>query len=136
MNLKYSLYTVKLFNQVYESLIDKDILPIQLFNRSGNSFDVSFLIKASDINKFQKLLENELKEFDTSFKNISRIAIVGYGITSDSTVLKKILGIVKEFNVNIYSIDITNTKIIITFDEKIDNKLLELLHNKIFERLT
>ena len=136
VNLKYSLYTVKLFNQVYESLIDKDILPIQLFNRSGNSFDVSFLIKASDINKFQKLLENELKEFDTSFKNISRIAIVGYGITSDSTVLKKILGIVKEFNVNIYSIDITNTKIIITFDEKIDNKLLELLHNKIFERLT
>lgn len=136
VNLKYSLYTVKLFNQVYEALIDNDILPIQLFNRSGSSFDVSFLIKASDINKFQKLLESDLKEFDTSFKNISKIAVVGYGITSNSIVLKKIMDIVKEFNVNVYSIDITNTKIIITFDEKVDNKLLELLHNKIFERLT
>lgn len=133
IELKYFTYSIKLFNQVYECLIDNFILPIQFFNRSGSSLEISFLIKASDINKFQKLLENELKEFDTSFKNISRIAIIGYGITSNSTTLNKIIDIIKEFNVNIYSTDITNTKIIFTFDEKIDNKLLDLLHNKIFE---
>jgi aspartate kinase len=133
IELKYFTYSIKLFNQVYECLIDNSILPIQFFNRSGSSLEISFLIKASDINKFQKLLENELKEFDTSFKNISRIAIIGYGITSNSTSLNKIIDIIKEFNVNIYSTDITNTKIIFTFDEKIDNKLLDLLHNKIFE---
>jgi aspartate kinase len=133
IELKYFTYSIKLFNQVYECLIDNSILPIQFFNRSGSSLEISFLIKASDINKFQKLLENELKEFDTSFKNISRIAIIGYGITSNSTTLNKIIDIIKEFNVNIYSTDITNTKIIFTFDEKIDNKLLDLLHNKIFE---
>ena len=133
IELKYFTYSIKLFNQIYECLIDNSILPIQFFNRSGSSLEISFLIKASDINKFQKLLENELKEFDTSFKNISRIAIIGYGITSNSTTLNKIIDIIKEFNVNIYSTDITNTKIIFTFDEKIDNKLLDLLHNKIFE---
>ena len=79
---------------------------------------------------------NYCKKSSGAFKNISKIAVVGYGITSNSIVLKKIMDIVKEFNVNVYSIDITNTKIIITFDEKVDNKLLELLHNKIFERLT
>lgn len=135
VNLKYASYSIELFNQMYYCLVENEILPIQLFNRSGNIFDISFLIKKSDNNKFQKIIENELKEFDVSFKNISRIAVIGYGITSDSFTLKKIIDIIKDFSISIYSIDITNTKIIITFSEKIDNKLLELLHNRIFKRL-
>ena len=135
VNLKYVSYSTELFNQVYNCLVENEILPIQLLNRSGSAFDISFLIKTTDNNKFQKLIENELKDFDVSFKNISRIAVIGYGITSNSVVLKKMIDIVKEFNIATYSIDITNTKIIITFEEKIDNRLLEVLHNKIFKRL-
>lgn len=133
VNLKYNSYSIKLFNQVYDFLIKEDILPIQFVNNSLSSFDVDFLIKSSVYNKFQKALENDLNMFDSSFQNISRIAIIGYGITNDSAVLKQVMEIVKRFNVDIFSIDITNAKIIITFKEKIENNLLELLHNELFE---
>lgn len=133
VNLKYNSYSIKLFNQVYDFLIKEDILPIQFVNNSLSSFDVDFLIKSSVYNKFQKALENDLNMFDSSFQNISRIAIIGYGITNDSAVLKQVMEIVKRSNVDIFSIDITNAKIIITFKEKIENNLLELLHNELFE---
>lgn len=133
VNLKYNSYSTKLFNQVYGYLIKKEILPIQFVNNSLSSFNIDFLIKSSDYNKFQKALEGELNMFDSSFQNVSRIAVVGYGIATDGIVLNKVMDIVKRFTVDIFSIDITNAKIIITFKEKIDNKLLELLHNDMFE---
>ena len=133
INLKYGSYTIKLFNQVYDFLINRDILPIQFINNSLSSFNVDFLVKASCLNKFQKALDTDLNMFDSTFKNVSRIAIVGYGITNDSIVLKHIMDIVKRFNLDIFSIDITNAKIIITFKVKVENNLLEMLHNELFE---
>ncbi len=133
INLKYGSYTIKLFNQVYDFLINRDILPIQFINNSLSSFNVDFLMKASCLNKFQKALDTDLNMFDSTFKNVSRIAIVGYGITNDSIVLKHIMDIVKRFNLDIFSIDITNAKIIITFKVKVENNLLEMLHNELFE---
>ena len=133
VNLKYHSYSTKLFNQVYDLLIEQHIMPILFVNNSLSSFDVSFLIKTTVFNKFQKNIEKELNMFDSSFKNISRIAIVGYGITTDNIVLKQVLGIIKKHNLDIFNIDITNTKIIITFKEKVENSVLELLHNELFE---
>lgn len=133
INLKYNTYNTKLFNQVYEYLIKENIFPINFVNNSIYSFDVDFLIKSVDLNKFQKCLESNLKMFDSSFKNISRIAIIGCGITNDSCTMTRVLEIVKRFNYDIFNIDITNSKIIITFKETVDNDFLELLHNELFE---
>lgn len=133
IGLKYDVYSIDLLNFVYEALVENNILPVQFFNRSGSVFNVSFLIKACDMSKLKKMLENELKGYCSSITNVSKIAVVGYGITSDSAFLKEIIRIVKEFNVSIYSIDITNTKIIITFDKIVDNNLLEVLHETIFK---
>ena len=124
VNLKYENYSTKLFNQVYELFIAQNILPIQLNNNSVSSFDIDFIIKANVLNKLQKLLEEDLNMFTMCFTNISRIAAIGYGITNDSIVLNKILNIVKMFDVDIYNIDITNAKIIITFKEKVQNNLI------------
>lgn len=138
VNLKYNSYSIKLFNQVYELLIKENIVPIQLINNSTSSFNIEFLIKSCDFNKFQKILELDLKMFDSSFKNISRIAIIGYGITSDNIILQQVMEIVNQFQVDIFSMDITNTKIIITFKESIENSnnnLLKLLHEKEFGTL-
>ena len=132
VNLKYENYSIKLFNQVYELLIDKGIIPIQYVNNSISAFDIDFIIKTTVLNKLQNILENELNMFTMSFKNISRIAIIGYGITNDEIVLKRVLDIIKNFNIDVYNIDITNAKIIFTFKEKIQNNLLELLHNELF----
>ena len=107
-------------------------MPIQLVNNSSSSFDIDFIIKASVLNKFNDFLEKQIYSFTVSTNNISRIAIIGYGITYDSVVLLKVLNIVKNFDFDIYNIDITNAKIIITFKEKIQENLLELLHNELF----
>ncbi len=133
VNLKYSSYSIKLFNQVYDFLIGEDILPIQFVNNSKASFDTDFLIKSTNMNKFQRALEKDLNMFDSSFKNVSRIAIVGYGITTDSNILKQVIDIVRRFNVDIFNIDITNAKIIVTFKEKVENSVLELLHEQLFD---
>lgn len=133
INLKYNSYSIKLFYQVYELLIKEDIIPIQFINNSMFSFNIDFLIKSNVLNKFQKLLKGELNMFDSSFKNISRVSIIGYGITNDSNILQKVIENIKKFNIDIFNIDITNAKISIAFKETIDNNLLELLHNDLFE---
>lgn len=135
VNLKYETYSIKLFNQVYDLLISNEILPIQFINNSNASFDIDFIIKSSVFNKFQKLLEADLKEFDSSFKNISKIAIIGYGITNNSYTIIKVMKLLRKFNLDIFNIEITNAKIIITFKEKIQSNLLELLHNELFENI-
>ena len=132
LNLKNDSNSDELFKDVYDILINNNILPIQVINNSINTFDVNFLIKGCCSNKIQELLNKDLNNYNNTIKYISRIAVVGHGITSDSTVLAKIISIVNTLNVTIYCIDITNTKIIITFDDVVDDNLLELLHGKLF----
>lgn len=92
----------------------------------------TFLIKSTDINKLHVLLNSKLKDFNSSITPITRISIVGYGITSDNVIIDKILNITEQFEVNICCINITNTKIIFTFDKIVTNELLKKLHEELF----
>ena len=132
INLKYENYSPKLFNQVYNLLITSNILPIQLNNNSLSSFDIDFIISSNVFNKLENLLSKELNVFSMSFNNISRIAIIGYGITSNSLVLNKVLKVIQMHNLDVCNIDLTNAKIIVTFKEKINDNVVELLHNELF----
>ncbi len=159
INLQNTSDSKDLFNIVYCTLINNNILPIQVMNNSiqisnitsenissengisenttSNSitntlFDIDIMIKSTDLNKLKNLLKTEFNKFEFEIKEISRIAIVGYGITADNIIVKKIMNIISKFNFKIYNIDITNAKIIVTFTEKIDNSLLQLLHEELF----
>lgn len=154
INLQNTSDSKDLFNIVYCTLINNNILPIQVMNNSiqisnitsenissenttSNSitntlFDIDIMIKSTDLNKLKNLLKTEFNKFEFEIKEISRIAIVGYGITADNIIVKKIMNIISKFNFKIYNIDITNAKIIVTFTEKIDNNLLQLLHEELF----
>lgn len=132
VNLKYENFSSKLFYQVYELLITNDIIPIQLNNNSVSSFDIDFIVKADLLNKIQKILENDINMFTACFKNISRIAVIGCGINNDTVVLNKVTNIVRMLNLDVFNVDITNAKIIFTFKEKVQNNLLELLHEALF----
>lgn len=133
VNLKYDCYSIKLLNQVYDLLIDVGIVPIQFSNSSASSLDIYFIVKTDCLNVLQSVLDSNLNMFTMSFNNISRIAIVGYGICNDSSILNRIMTIFKIANIDIFNIDISNTKIVITFKEKIQNNLLDLLHNELFD---
>ena len=133
VNLKNNVYSFEAINNIYNILISNNILPIQFVNKQTLSLDVEFLAKVNSLNKLKLIIEKHFKEYESLFKDVSRIAVVGYGITNDSSVLTSIMDIVNNYDIDIYNIDITNTKIIITFKEQIDNNLLEILHEKLFK---
>lgn len=43
-------------------------MPTNIINNSTNSFNISFTIKASDLGKFQELLEDELTSYHSSLQ--------------------------------------------------------------------
>ena len=117
---------------VYKTLLNNNVLPMQFINNSNDILDVSFLIKSNTLNKLNKVLEKNLNECEYTIQNVTRIAVVGYGITSDNSIVSKILNTFYFASSDIYCIDITNTKIIITFTKFIENEFLEQLHKELF----
>ena len=132
ISLKDKLYSNNTVKTIYNTLISDNILPIQFINKSTSLLDIELLVKKSDFNKVNKLLETSLSKYTHTSTPISRIAIIGYGITTNNTVLKSVMEVINNSLVDIYNIDITNTKIIVTFRNTLENSTLELLHEKLF----
>lgn len=61
-------------------------------------------------------------------KDVSRISIIGYGISSKDKILEKILQIAKSNSLEILNIDISRTKISVVFKETVTDKILNELH--------
>ena len=83
------------------------------------------------LNKFQHLLETDLKTFSSTFSNISKIAVIGHGIMNNDSILKQILKILELNNLEILDIEIVESKITLIFKEKISNNILEQLHQEL-----
>ena len=61
-------------------------------------------------------------------KDVSRISVVGFGISSRDEILKKILEIANKNGLEIFNIDISRTKISVVFKEIINDDFLNELH--------
>ena len=133
VNLKYDSNSVGLLNKLYTSLVQNNIIPMKFNNYSTNNFEVRFLIKTTNFNKFQNLLETELKTFSSSFSNISKISVIGHGIMNDNEILEQILKIIELNNIDILDIEITELKITLVFKEKLSNNILEQLHQELIK---
>lgn len=131
VNLKYETYSVKLFNQIYMCLLDNNIVPINFKNSSLYSLDIQFYIKSTNLNKLQNLIETTFKNFTSVFTNITRIAVIGYGITNDDLTLRDIIEILKINELDPIDIEVNESKITLTFKENISNSILEQLHNRL-----
>ena len=62
--------------------------------------------------------------FNSTFSNISRIAIIGHGIMNDDKILRQTLDILKINELEPISLETNESKIAITFKEKISNSIL------------
>lgn len=134
VNMKYSTYSPEIFYKLHSILLKNQIEANHFQNNSHHGTDISFTFKSSSINKFQNLLENDLKSFDTTYSNISRIAVVGHGILNDDTILEKVMKIIELNQLEIYHIEINESKIAILFTQKVSNTILEQLHKKLIEQ--
>src|SRR5574344_1022569 len=133
INLKYETYSIQLFNQLYESFVRYDVIPLKLINNSIYNLDIHLVINSASLNKFQILLESELKMFNISYNNISKISIIGSGINTNTNILKKILEIINLNKLDFFDINLNSSKIAILFNKKLSNSILEQLHNTIIE---
>ena len=67
-------------------------------------------------------------DYEILIYNISRISIIGYGISNDTQIIKQITNILTTVNHHdIQKIDINNGKIRITFKTTVSNSILEKL---------
>ena len=64
-------------------------------------------------------------------KDISRISVVGFGISSRDKILNKILEMADKNSLEIFNIDISRTKISVVFKEMIKDEFIEELHNQL-----
>lgn len=81
------------------------------------------------ISSDEKIEKNEIKSVIK--KDISRISIIGNGITRDTETIINTLNFIKENKLEILEFNVSESKISITFKTFITDKMLEKLHDNI-----
>ena len=64
-------------------------------------------------------------------KDVSRISVVGFGISSKDEIINKILNIANKNSLEIFNIDISRTKISIVFKEIVKDEVLQEFHKEL-----
>lgn len=126
-------YSVDLFNSIYRILMENKIYISHLTNNSTYHLDMTFTIKSVAFNKFEKLLENELKMLDCTYNTISRISIIGHGIMNNEETLESTLKVIELNKLEILSIETNESKIAVMFKERLPLSILEQLHNELIK---
>lgn len=111
--------------QFINKLIENNI-KIGKYTIKGKS--TQFTINKVDRNKFEKLVDNE--EYTICITAVSKISIVGSGISNHFEILNDVLNTFITIQNDIIEIDNSNCKLSITFNKIIETKYLNDLHDK------
>ena len=115
---------------IYKKLLNNNIIAEDFKNNENK--EIEFRIQKSEQNKVQELLEKNYPKYDISQENIVKLTIVGYGITQDNKILKKVIKILEEDDIEITDISLNQSKIEILLNE-INTKVLEKLHEELIK---
>ena len=123
---------IKDFNKPYELLkkLTKNNIKIGKYNFENKI--LNFTINKSSRAKLEKILDRESGH--TTIKPVTKISIVGSGISNHSEILELILKSLEEIKGNIIDIDVSACKISVLFDNIIETKYLNELHNYLLEK--
>lgn len=116
--------------QVYSALLDHNII-VEWFEKDSDSF--KFRIKKAELNKVQKLLDSKFSEYEIELEDFIKLSIVGYGIIQDNVILNKAMDILKEYNVEVIKVSLTQSKIEIVVDD-ITGETMDVLHKKLIRK--
>ena len=128
---KQEVYTPRMINRIYRKLLDNNIFVNNLINKSTSSLEIQFTIKASEFNKFENVITTEYPKLDCSYKNISKVSIIGYGIMNNSDIITRTMKILDTNALEILNIQTNESKIRIIFKDKLGDNILEQLHNEL-----
>ena len=130
-NIKCENYSPKIFQKITNILLESQI-GANYFESKGK--DISFIFNNASLNKFQNLLENELNEYENTYSNVSKIAIVGHGIMNDNKIIKQVMKIIELNELEIYHLEINELKIAILFNKIVPDKILKELHEELISK--
>ena len=116
--------------KIYKNLLKENII-VEWFEKDSDSF--KFRIKKAELNKVQKLLDNKFQKYEIVLQDFMKITIVGYGITQDNVILNETMDLLKEYNVEVIKVSLTQSKIEIVVDD-ITNETMDLLHKKLIRK--
>lgn len=114
---------------VYQNLLENNIIPE---NFAIKEKKLNFIINKAEENKVLELLERIYPESRISQKNIVKLSIVGYGIIQDNTILNKVISVLKNNNIEVEDIKLTQAKIEMIV-KNIEKSVLEELHKELIK---
>lgn len=133
VNAKYAKNLDDLFNNIYESFINSGLEVKNLVNSSENNFEISFTIHKQNLGKLKKLLKEKYEFIEYYYTEISRISIIGNGVTKDNVILNNVMNIVEKNKLNILSMEINESKIAIMFKNSVADCVLEQMHRALIK---
>ena len=109
----------------------KNKIKIGKYNYENN--ELGFTINKENRAKLEKLLDKE--SCYTSIKPVTKISLIGSGISNHLEILEIVLKTLEEIKYSIIDIDVSACKISILFDTIIDIKYLKNMHNNLLGKI-
>lgn len=122
--------------KVFKLLADNDINVDVIVQSFGEhiSKDISFTIKEKDLELTLEILNVNADEFDIkeikSCTGLSKISIVGIGISNNPCVTANLFEILYENNINMHMISTSEIKISVLVNNNVAETALNAIHNK------
>lgn len=126
--------TYKVFKLLSEHNINVDTI-VQSFGESINK-NLSFTIKTADLNETLKILNDNLEYLTAReivhFDNLSKVSIVGIGMTNRTGIASKMFEALYEKNINMHLISTSEIKITVLVNQDEAEVAVKALHDKFF----
>ena len=131
VKLQSKSQTNSTLNEILTTLSKQGITGSHFVSRSNeNNLEIDFTIINTNLEKLLDLAKNEWKLYNIEQKAITRISLVGHGMMNDNNLLNELLKIVNQNSIEVIQLEVTETKIAMMFSQKVDDKILEEIHEK------
>lgn len=114
---------------IYNSLLQNNVI-VEAFEKEEDK--IQFRIKKAEQNKVQELLDSKYPNYKLKQKDLTKVSIVGYGITQDNIILNEVMEILQKDKIQVMNVNLTQSKIEIIV-KQIENKTIEKLHTKLIK---
>ena len=103
----------------------------------GEKHNIPIITKSTFNNEKGSTISNKIEENTIKSimkKDVSRISIVGNGISRNLDTIQKILDIIEQEKLELLNFEVFESKISITFKNTIEDKILNIFHDAIFNK--
>lgn len=126
--------TYNVFKLLAEHNINIDTI-VQSFGESINK-NLSFTIKMNDLDETLKILNDNLESITAReivhFDNLSKVSIVGIGMTNRTGIASKMFSALYEKNINMHLISTSEIKITVLVNQDEAEMAVKAIHDKFF----